>query len=160
MKHIYHTNSKIDGLGVFAGEDIKKGEIISCIKGIIEFKVNKNKYDALANPDWVGITKNQWINPLKPYKFLNHSCNPNTGIKGKVTIVALKDIKEGEEITIDYSIIEGDDRWEMKCTCGEPNCRGLIKSVQFLPKNQFKKYLPYIPKYFQKLYNEKYQDGL
>ncbi|OHA94318.1 MAG: hypothetical protein A3E02_00505 [Candidatus Zambryskibacteria bacterium RIFCSPHIGHO2_12_FULL_38_34] len=152
MKHIYHTNSKIDGLGIFAGENIRKGEIIQYIKGVIKFKINKNKEDALANPDWVGVKKNHWIDPERPYKFLNHSCNPSAGIKGKVTMVALRDIKEAEEITVDYSTIEGDDMWEMKCTCGEPNCRGIIKSVQFLPKEQFKKYMPNVPKYFQKVY--------
>lgn len=160
MKQIYHSTSKIDGTGIFAGEDIKKGEVISRVKGELKFKINKNKADALANPDWVGIKKNQWIDPEKPYKFLNHSCNPSCGIKGKVTMIALKDIKEGEEITVDYSTIEGDLRWEMKCNCGEKNCRGIIRSVQYLPKKQFAKYLPNVPTYFKKLYLKNHKKKL
>jgi uncharacterized protein len=153
MKYIYHSTSKIDGMGVMAGEKIKKGEIIQHIKGEAKFFVPKNREESISYPDWIGVGKNRWIDPDYPNKYLNHSCNPNTGIKGKVTMVALEDIKEGEEITIDYSIIEGDDMWEMECQCGEKNCRKIIRSVQFLPEKQFKKYMPYIPKYFQKLHN-------
>lgn len=152
MKYIYVATSKIAGSGVMIGESAKKGELIRYIKGDIKFKVNKSKKDALANPNWVGIAENQWIDPDKPYKFLNHSCNPSAGVKGKVALVALRNLKEGEEITIDYSTIEGDSRWEMPCSCGEQNCRKVIRSIGFLPKKTFDNYLPYIPKYFQQLY--------
>ncbi len=152
MKQFYVCKSKIEGFGVNAGEDIKKNEIVTRFSGPIKFKINKNKRDALSHPDWVGIKKNHWIDPEKPQKFLNHSCNPNAGIKGRVSIMALRDIKEGEEITFDYSIIEGDKRWEMKCLCGEKNCRVTIGSTHFLPEEQFRKYMPNIPTYFKNLY--------
>lgn len=152
MKHIYVCSSEIEGMGIRIGDDAKKGDVIFRFTGPLKFKVNQSKEDALANPDWVGVAKDQWIDPDKPYKFINHSCNPNTGIKGKVTVAALRDINEGEELTIDYSTIEGDPRWEMKCLCGEANCRGIIRSIQFLPEHRFQEYLPYISTYFKKLY--------
>lgn len=152
MKHIYICSSKIEGKGIRIGENAKRGDILFHFKGPLKFKVNKNKNDALSNPDWVGVEKDQWIDPDKPYKFINHSCNPNVGIKGKVRTVALRTIKEGDELTIDYSTIEGDPLWEMKCLCGEKNCRGTIRSIQFLPEKQFKSYLPYVSNYFKKLY--------
>ncbi|KKR31810.1 MAG: Nuclear protein SET [Parcubacteria group bacterium GW2011_GWF2_39_8b] len=152
MKHIYHSTSKIDRIGLFAGENIKKDEVIQHIKGEIKLFVPRNKKESLTYPDWIGIGKHRWIDPQYPNEYLNHSCNPNSSIKGKVTMVALKNIKEGEEITIDYSIIEGDDMWKMKCNCGEKNCRKIIRSIQYLPTRTFKKYLPYIPTYFKKVY--------
>ena len=152
MKHIYVCASSIHGFGVNVGEHAKKGEVISRIKGEMKFKVNKDKQDALDNPDWVGVAKDQWIDPAKPYKFLNHSCNPSVGIKGRLSLTALRDMEEGEEITIDYSTIEGDPRWEMSCACGAENCRKVIRSVHYLPKGQFDKYLPYVSTYFKKLY--------
>ncbi|HHT9130291.1 MAG TPA: SET domain-containing protein [Candidatus Brocadiaceae bacterium] len=109
MKHIYIRTSKIEGKGVAAGEDIQKGDVIQHIKGEARFLVIKSKEDSLSYPNWFGISKNKWIEPDYPNQYLNHSCNPNCGIKGKLTMVALNNIKEGEEITIDYSIIEGDD---------------------------------------------------
>lgn len=155
MKHIYISKSKINGNGVFSGENIKQGEMIQPIKGKMVFYSVKDKNDSLLYPDWIGIGKNQWIDPDKPFKFINHSCEPNSGVKGKIQITAIKDIKEGEEITIDYSIIEGDPMWEMPCNCGSKKCRKIIRSVQFIPKEQFDSYMPYIPKYFQKLYKNK-----
>ncbi len=152
MKHIYTAKSKINGFGVFAGEHIKKSEIIQPIKGKMRFLAVENKEDSLSYPDWIGVGKNQWIDPDKPFKFINHSCNPNTGVKGKFDIIALKNIKEGDEVTIDYAIIEGDELWEMPCSCGAKNCRKIIRSVQFIPQKQYKKYLPFVPEYFQKLY--------
>ena len=160
MKQFYVCNSKIEGLGVNAGEDIKKGEFITRFKGKPKFLLVTNKKESLSPPNWVGIAKNHWIEPEKPQKFINHSCNPNTSIKGKVSFVALRDIKEGEEITFDYSIIEGDNRWEMKCNCGEKNCRGTVRSIQFLPKRQFLRYLPYIPAYFKNLYLKNQENRL
>ena len=118
----------------------------------MSYKINKNKADSLANPDWIGIAANQWIDPEKPYKFLNHSCDPTAGIRGRITLVALKDMKQGDDITIDYSTIEGDPDWEMKCSCGSKRCRKVVRSVQFLPKEHFKSYLPYISTYFKNLY--------
>ncbi len=152
MKHIYTVTSKIHGLGIMAGEDIKKGEMIQPIKGKIKFLTVKSKEDSLSYPDWIGIAKNQWIDPEKPFKFINHSCNPNCGVRGRVCITAIKNIKEGEEITIDYSIIEGDELWEMQCNCGEKNCRKIIRSIKYLSPKIFQKYLPYVPTYFKNLY--------
>ena len=152
MKHVYHATSKIDGLGVFAGEDIKRGEVIQPIKGKMMFFSVKNKEDSSLHPNWIGVGKDQWIDPRKPFKFINHSCDANSGVKGKIDIVAVKDIKEGEEITIDYSIIEGDTMWEMPCKCGEEKCRKIVRSIQFMPQERYDRYMPYIPEYFQRLY--------
>ncbi|MFA6269816.1 MAG: SET domain-containing protein-lysine N-methyltransferase [Candidatus Paceibacterota bacterium] len=146
------SKSGIHGKGIFATRDIAKGEIVFIIKGPRMFKVNNGKKDALSHPDWVGFKMNNWVDPIPPYKYLNHSCNPNCGIKGKVEVVALKDIKKGDETTTDYSIIEADQLWSMKCACGEKNCRKIIKSIQFLPTKQFSRYFPYIPTYFRTLY--------
>ncbi len=152
MKQIYISTSKISGKGIMAGENISKGEHIQYIKGTPKKLVIHNKKDSDSNPNWIGFAKNQWIDPDYPNQFLNHSCEPNCGIQGRVTMVALKSIKEGEEITIDYSITECDDMWEMKCTCGSKNCRKVVKSIQHLPESQFKKYFPYVPTYFKNLY--------
>jgi len=150
MKQFYIGNSKIAGKGIIAGEDIPKGRIISRVKGPLKFQRNKSKEDALSNPNWIGVKKNIWIDPERPHKFLNHSCNPTAGVRG-LTIISIRDIKEGDEITVDYSTIEGDRRWEMSCSCGEKKCRKVIRSVEFLTPEQFES-IPYIPAYFRKLY--------
>lgn len=152
MKSISVRKSSISGSGIIAEEEIKKGEFIGYIRGKLKSLKITNKKESLSYPNWVGISKGVWIDPVYPYQFLNHSCNPTAGIKGKISMVAIRDIRKGEEITVDYSIIEGDKLWEMKCSCGEKNCRGIIRSIQYLPKSSFDRYMPYIPRYFQGLF--------
>lgn len=152
MKHYYVCDSVIEGSGLRAGENMKRGDEIFEFEGPVRFKINKTKRDALAHPNWVGLNENHWIEPGKPHKFMNHSCNPNVGMKDKLTVVALRIIKEGEELTIDYSTFEGDPRWEMNCLCGDEHCRKVISSIHSLPPKQFSKYLPFVPDYFKELY--------
>jgi len=85
--------------------------------------------------------------------FLNHSCNPSCGIRGK-KVVAMRDIKPGEEITVDYAITTLDKKWKMKCSCEESRCRKVIRSVQFLPKKIFEKYKNFMPLYIKRNYKE------
>lgn len=138
--------------GVFAKHKLKKGESIFKVEGpVIHYPFHPNYR---MGPTWLAVGKNKWLIPLKdsPWNVLKHSCNPNSGLSGSNAIVALRTIQEGEEITIDDSITEGDPRWKRKCNCGEKKCRGVIRSIQFLPKATYQKYLPYIPPFLQKLY--------
>lgn len=153
MKNIFIKNSGIEGKGVFAQKKIKKGETIFILKGKIRKWKVVDEESSQYGPNWVGIGKDTWLDVVSPGIFTNHSCNPNGGIKGSVTIVALRNINEGEEITIDYSTTEIDKLWHMKCSCGEKNCRKEIRSIQSLPKKIISRYMPYIPTYFKKIYD-------
>ncbi len=144
-KDLFIKNSSIHKKGLFTKVGITKGKFISNIKGNVKRKVNGDINDVFANPDWVGFKKYWWIDPVPPFKFLNHSCEPNAGIRGKIRLYAMRDIKPNEELTIDYSSVEADPRWEMKCNCGSKKCRKKIRSIQFLPKGIIKKYCPFIP---------------
>lgn len=151
MEPIKVKKSAIHGRGVFLTKSVKKNHSVSRLRGRIRTKENLSLEDSLANPDWVGISKNRWIDPIPPYKYINHSCDPSTGIKGTVTLVALRNLKSGDEITIDYSAVEADPRWYMKCSCKAKGCRKVIRSIQFLPQENFKRYLPFVSTYFKKL---------
>lgn len=157
-KDLYVAKSSIHGNGVFTKKNFKKGETVFILKGEKVFFPIRSKKDSEKGPNWVGIGRNLWIQVKKGdiVNYVNHSCNPNIGIKGAVTFVALKDIKKGEEITFDYSTTEEDIWWEIKNYENKniKNYRPVIKSIQSLPLNVYKKYLPYIPKYFQKVYEK------
>ena len=80
--------------------------------------------------------------------FINHSCNPNCGIKGHLQIVAMRDIESGEEITFDYAMTESSD-YSMDCKCGAKNCRKTITGNDWkLPILQ-KRYNGYFSNYIQ-----------
>lgn len=154
-KKIHVEKSKMQGYGLFATKDIKKGENIFIIKGKkVKFLINNIKQAKIAGLNWVGTGKNEWIDPMDYCVFFNHSCNPNSILRGKVLVEAMRNIKKGEEVVFDYSLNEADIYWQIKCNCKSKNCRKVIKSIQFLPSNIFKKHKYHISKYYQKVYDK------
>ena len=61
---------------------------------------------------------------------LNHSCEPNLGLKGQIVYVALRDIGIDEELTFDYATTD-DEPYEMICRCGTSICRGTITGLDW-----------------------------
>lgn len=147
---IYPTYKKASG--VFAKQKIKKGELLFKVEGpTVKYSFPP---DYRLGPHWISVGKQKWLIPLEnnPCNFLKHSCQPNTVLTGKNEVLALSEIQQGEELTIDDSITELDPRWKRKCNCGEKNCRKVIRSIQFLPEEIFKKYEPYVSDFASKTY--------
>jgi D-alanine-D-alanine ligase len=66
-----------------------------------------------------------WDNDPEEWAPQNHSCDANCAYDG-LNIVALRDIKKGEELTLDYALFLDKNMEPFHCSCGSPNCRGLI----------------------------------
>ena len=96
------------GLGLFAGEDIKKGEMIIEYIGNILTKEEAEKIN--TNQYLFEVNRNKTIDGSVRWniaRYCNHACeeagNAESDIKkGRVFIKAIKNIKAGEEITYDY----------------------------------------------------------
>ena len=59
--------------------------------------------------------------------YINHSCRPNCFMKtvrGHLLVFAMRDIRAGDELTVDYVSSLHSDR--KRCTCKAPGCRGTI----------------------------------
>lgn len=158
LKRIYLKDKVFPTLkkskGVFAKQNLKKGEYLFKVEGpVVEYTFPP---DYRLGPHWLAVGKQKWIIPLEnnPWNFLKHSCEPNTGLVNKNEVVAMRDLLPGEELTMDDSITEADPRWKKKCNCGEKSCRKVIRSIQFLPQEKFRKYLPYMPTFTQAVYKE------
>ena len=52
--------------------------------------------------------------------------------RGKMWIIALRDIGAGEELTYDYNLYDGED--DAPCLCGSKKCRGSLYSAAHLRK--------------------------
>jgi len=151
--------SKTHGKGLFAARDIDKDERISYILGKIVERLPKTRGDSKKMRTWFGISRRLWINPERTaFKYLNHSCEPNAGIIGRKTLVAMQQIKKGIEITIDYSMSDADPYLAMNCHCGARLCRKIIRPIQALSPDVYHRHMPYIPRYFQQLYLRSYSD--
>ena len=57
---------------------------------------------------------------------VNHSCEPNCGLRGSVVVIAMRDIAIGEELSFDYAMSDSVEYDEFECRCDAPSCRGVI----------------------------------
>ena len=142
-QYIVVKGSKIHMKGVFAKKDIRKGtKVIEYVGrkvtkkqsddiydeqfekseghskdgGVYLFELNK-RYDIEGNVPW------------NTARLINHSCDPNCEtdiIGGKIYIIALRDIKKGEELSYDYGFEFDRDYRDHPCRCRAKNCIGYI----------------------------------
>lgn len=149
MKKVFAKKSRIKGMGAYAGEAIKKGEII------MRFTGKRMSVSEIEKVCERGLLR--WDDPFQIGKYsyllldtmpncLNHSCAPNAGIRGKTTLVAIKPIRAGEELTYDYSTLvsstdPGYEPWYMLCRCGAKQCRKRVGNWETLPKARLRLYL-------------------
>jgi uncharacterized protein len=135
------------GKGVFAAQDFHRGDLILETAGVVLHHQTEHSMQ---------IGWDVHLEPDPPIRFINHSCDPNAGVKtnkhGFPDIVALGDIKRGEEIFFDYAMTEFQHyhrdnvqmEFNLECRCGSPNCRGKLGYYSELPdelKEQYRGYL-------------------
>jgi uncharacterized protein len=152
MDIVYVKFSPISGNGVFANQNIKKGTLIEDMKGKI-VPDNEESHKKYNLNYMCPISKNECLLIKTNGKYINHSCDPNCGIVDSIKIVAIKDIKKDEEISVDYDTIEYE--WEMKCNCGSAICRKKIRGYRYLSEELKKKYKDFTSSYLISVNNIK-----
>jgi SET domain-containing protein len=124
--------SKIHGRGLFAVAVIGKDEIVA-VKGghIIDRKTLREEITPLLGSVEIQIDDYLLITPVTREErelsmlYSNHSCDPNLGVRGEITFVAMRDIRAGEELTHDWAMTDDDD-YSVECDCGVPGCRKIL----------------------------------
>lgn len=152
MENLFLRETLI-GRGVFANKDFKKFEEIIKFRGKLFTREQLPiLYDDVSD-HYVQIDRNLYMGPSGCLDdFINHSCEPNSGLKimeKRVFLIAIKDIKIGEEVTWDYSTTMDEDEWEMDCLCKRDNCRKRIRDFKYLSKSiqQYYIQLNVVPNY-------------
>ena len=142
------------GKGTFATQHIPKNTIIVAIEGKkLTFSDSLELGDRESYCLQIGIDK--YIIPDVPFRYSNHSCDPNAGINERLELFALRDIPKGEEILWDYSSSMLERHWTMRCACESPYCRRLITDFDLLPIHTQRLYLrlgivlPFITEYLE-----------
>ena len=128
--------SRIARLGLFAGQDIEQGTKI--IQYIGEKITNEESERRLAagNVYIFGLNERYSIDgdtSKNTARFINHSCEPNCHTEqfGRlIWIVAIRDIRVGEELTYNYGYEMNDEPPE-PCHCGVKRCCGYILGPQY-----------------------------
>lgn len=145
-----HIKRNLYGKGVFATRSFEKGEWVLGAAGPLV------KYRSIYT---IQIAPDLHVLPRPPAKYLNHSCDPNLGVKinrsGLPDFYAMRYIEAGEHLTFDYAMTEyvleemelGRER--LVCQCGAPNCRGRIGSYSELPEAVKQRYAGFIADYLR-----------
>lgn len=142
--------STIGGIGTFAIAQIAKGEVVFVKGGHIVtreqlyFSAKISSYLPITDDLFLGATDKSEEDGIK--LFVNHSCEPNCGLRGEITFVAMKDIDEGEELTFDYAMVDNEDN-EFECNCGAKNCRHKITGYDWRIPELQRKYAGYFARY-------------
>ena len=126
--------SRVHGRGLFARRPIAAGD------RVVEYlgrRMTKHQSEELTEAQWErGLVYTFTLNSRYDLdgdvwwsraRFANHACSPNCEaqvVRGRVWIVALRDIARGEEITYDYNFPATGELH--KCRCGTEGCSGYL----------------------------------
>lgn len=142
------------GGGVFACQPISAGEHLITWGGeIIDWAVLQQLPPDVQSRKTVQIEENQYlltVGEADPGDYVNHSCNPNAGLKDCNVLVALRNIAPGEEVCIDYAMCDGTPYDEFACACGAPNCRGHVTGDDWRRPELVVRYAGYFSPYLQR----------
>lgn len=161
-KKIVHKKSTIEGEGVFAVAPIEAGELVAVFGGY-SIDINSLNSIAIEDPDAystilsIGYQVDDEIiyAPMSEaqysaIEYLNHSCDANSGFSSAIHLVALQNIMESEEITMDYGTCITSELFEMDCTCGAPLCRKKVTKDDWLLDSVQEKYGSHFQPYILK----------
>ncbi len=156
--HLEKRSSETDGSGIFAREDIRKGERLAIFGGKIMLIDEMYQLHPVMQRYTMQIEERFVLGPAGDHAedsdFFNHSCDPNSGFSGQIFLVTMRDITAGEEITFDYAMtvsesVGSDMIFRMDCVCGSPRCRKTITEQDWqLPELQ-DRYRGYFSPYIQ-----------
>ena len=145
--------SPIQGRGLFARDTISAGEIVAVKGGTIMDSASFALVRDEVSPAEIQIEDDLYIAPGSADEVdanilcLNHSCNPNVGVRGQITFVAMRDIPAGAELTIDYAMIDGDPAERMECSCGARECRKIVTGSDWRLRELQRRYAGYFSRY-------------
>jgi hypothetical protein len=146
------------GRAVFAADWIAKGELIAVWGGIV---ISVDQALALSPEQKMQCVQVEadhvlWTGPHRQTEadWINHSCDPNAGLSGQISIVAMRDIKPGEEICFDYAMSSTCTMDEFVCNCGAANCRGQVGSYDWCLPDLRRRYRGYFSSFVARLIAE------
>lgn len=114
--------STIEGLGLFADQFIQKGTHVWRFQPGFDSELAQDFIDSLEEVAQDFVRTYTYVSPVTGKhilcpdndRFCNHADDPNLGeiaMEGEMEtrMFALRDIQPGEELTIDYRVMEGTD---------------------------------------------------
>ena len=147
--------SEKQGKGFFAIANIKKDELVAIRSGHIVQHDEAMKLDGELGDFSLQISDDHFLCPKTTEEldnialYINHSCDPNIGMDGQINYVAMRNIKAGEELCIDYAVAMNTE-YELKCNCGTEKCRRIITGCDWQKKELQQRYGNYFAAFLLK----------
>lgn len=140
----------LNGYGIVAQKALKKGEVIFKIEESAQRIVTKRYVEKNWSPQQIEEFRHYaypisdevyilWDHKPQNWAPQNHSCNPNTVYDG-LNLIALTDIAQEEELTLDYADLLDDNIQSFVCTCGHINCRKIVSGSTYNSVTQREKF--------------------
>lgn len=141
-RHIVSYDPAMKGYFLRASMDIPKGEVAFrderrrfsiATKPHVEATWSEEEKIVFSEYAWPLDTEGHvyalWDDEPKLWRPINHSCNPNLhfGDGHSLNVIASRDIKEGEDLTMDYATFCDFTMKPFQCFCGASCCRGNIQ---------------------------------
>jgi hypothetical protein len=159
-KVVLRSCSEKGGFGVFAGDYIQVGELIFAWGGEIVTEQQLADVPVKRSTHGLQVDDGIYLLPMMEDDMadcVNHSCNPNAGMRGQISLVAMRDIQKEEEICFDYAMTDSSDYDEFECHCGSPNCRKMITGNDWRNPELHVKYAGYFSTYLERKITSLYQ---
>ena len=144
MHHGLEVRSSNGYAGVFATRAHPEGRILLPIAGQIQSHPTRYSIQITPETHLEPVLDDVTFSPGETqWRFINHSCDPNTrmDVEARV-VVALRPIEKGEELTFNYNTTEWDMAVPFRCHCGSPDCTGQIQGFRHLTPEQQEALLP------------------
>jgi uncharacterized protein len=141
------------GFGVFAREAAQAGEVLVVWGGNIVTEEQLDTLPPITQHHSVQIDEELYlatIGELEPADYVNHSCAPNLGLRGQISLVALREIQANEEVCFDYAMTDSTPYDEFECHCGLSTCRSTITGNDWKLPELWAKYAGYFSPYLQR----------
>ncbi len=138
--------------GLFARQPIKMHEVLVVWGGEIVTYQTLCQLPTKQQQLSIQVEDNLYLVTTKegPGDWANHSCNPNAGLDGQITLRAMRDIAVGEQICFDYAMADSSNYDEFDCQCGGANCRGRVTGNDWQNPELWQRYVGYFSPYLQR----------
>lgn len=139
IKPFVMKGNSISGYGIYASRNIQKNEVVFKGEGLSQRIITRR----FVEKNWTEDEKlhfRRYAYPVSDEVFIlwdeepsewapqNHSCEPNTAFDG-LNVIALAEIKKGDELTLDYAKFLDKNMEPFDCQCGTSSCKKHISGI-------------------------------
>ncbi|MDQ2718788.1 MAG: SET domain-containing protein-lysine N-methyltransferase [Bacteroidota bacterium] len=142
QKKYFLERNSLSGYGIYAAKPILANEVIfKCEEQAHRLITKKYVEENWSDEEIKNFRKYAWPVSSEVYVLWdknpaewapqNHSCDANTHYSG-LNVIAFRDIKKNEELTLDYTTFLNSEMESFICNCGAENCKKIIQGSEFL----------------------------